>query len=327
MACLPTFTVVIPIRRGSPVPHAAQSVRNVDYPQELIEIVLVEGANPSLQRNAGIQSANGELIYLLDDDSVLSLKAMRYAVECFAEHPEPHLVCVGGPVLTIASDTPFQKAVGAAMGSVFGLGPNRHRHVSYGLVRSTTEKELISANMVLRRVALDRAGGFDERIYPNEENEFLKRVQYAGMGCMYHPLVVVFGSRRKNLWQVFVQNFCYGRGRAQHYFKNIRAIDAVFWAPTLLLLSFVACALWPRWYTALPVGFYTLMTFFVAAFIGLAMRHTIRSFFYLLLIFPFMHLSYGIGFLAGFVRIGLKRRKIDRNVIVRRIRELGDTCE
>ncbi len=323
MTTLPTFSVIIPVRPGSPIPPAARSVADVNYPLDHIEVLLAEGNNPSLQRNAAIAQARGDLIYLLDDDSVLSKKALRYAVEVFAENPDPEFVCVGGPVLTNATDSAFQKAAGAAMGSVFGLGPNRHRHVAFGLVRPATEKELISANMVMRRQAVDRAGGFDERLYPNEENEFLKRVHTAGMRCMYHPLMAVFGSRRRNLGQVFVQNFRYGKGRARHYFRNRQPIDVLFWVPTLFLGACVAFAVHPRWYTAIPLAAYALLCGSAAAFTALVMRRPVQTFVHLATIFPTMHLAYGIGFLAGLLPFGHRRKIIDRQVHVRCLRELG----
>jgi succinoglycan biosynthesis protein ExoA len=322
---LPNLSFVIPIRTGSVPPKAVATIERIIYPKDRIEIILVEGRNPSMQRNEGVRRAKGDFIYLLDDDSEVSPKALRYAIEHFEESEDPRLVCIGGPVLTKPDDGPFQKAVGAAKASAFGMGPTRHRAVPYGLVRRASEKELISANMIIRREALLKLNGFDETIYPNEENELLKRLHFEGMRCLYHPLMVAYRSRRKNLGEVFIQNFRYGLGRMRHFFKKMRPVDLVLFAPLGLIASIALPIVHTRLYTALPIIFYAALSLMTSSFIALAMGNKIRTFFYLLTIFPTMHIAYGLGSLTGLIRMLLqidpkpKKTEID----VRVVKELG----
>jgi cellulose synthase/poly-beta-1,6-N-acetylglucosamine synthase-like glycosyltransferase len=322
---LPLVSFVIPVFPDSGLPVAVASINQVQYPKEKIEIIVVEGRNPSLQRNEGVRQAAGEFVYFLDNDSEISPKSIRYALEYFLESDDPQLVCIGGPVLTKHTDTPFKKAVGASKGSVFGMGPSRHRHVPYGLVREASEKELISANMIVRRSAVCDNNGFDETIYPNEENELLKRLKFKGMRCLYHPLMAVFRSRRKNLSEVFTQNFRYGSGRMRHFFRQVRLVDFVLLAPVVLLACIIAPICFPNVYVAMPIMFYLVINIIASMFIALLVQYKIRSFFYLLLIFPVMHLSYGLGLLWGGTKLilGIKHKVSKTEILVRRAKEFS----
>ena len=66
----PPVTVVIPARPGQTEVNAVTASRQLDYPTDCLEIIVARGHHPSVQRNAALREARGELIYFLDDDSV-----------------------------------------------------------------------------------------------------------------------------------------------------------------------------------------------------------------------------------------------------------------
>jgi hypothetical protein len=61
-----------------------------------LEIILARGKQPSVQRNAALRAAAGEIIYFLDDDSIALPENLRRGVAQFAS---ADVKMVGGPSL------------------------------------------------------------------------------------------------------------------------------------------------------------------------------------------------------------------------------------
>ncbi len=156
---LPFVTVVIPACPEQAEIPALTASRVLDYPREKLELLVVRGGQPAVQRNAALKAARGELIYFLDDDSTPQRGNLRRAVSHFSN---PNVQLVGGPNLC-PPDAPAREQVFAvALASWLAFGPSRARYDAVGRLRETSEKELILCNLVARRDALQAAGGFDE---------------------------------------------------------------------------------------------------------------------------------------------------------------------
>src|ERR1051326_8267593 len=82
---LPSVTVIIAARPDQAEIKALPAVRALDYPAEKLEILIARGKQPSVQRNAALRAARGELIYFLDDDSVPPSGNLRRAVPYFSD--------------------------------------------------------------------------------------------------------------------------------------------------------------------------------------------------------------------------------------------------
>ena len=127
----------------------------------------------------------------------------------------PAVAVVGGPSVTPEGDSWLQQLFGYALASAFGSGAVNNRYRAYGEPRTTTDKELILCNLAVRRSVFIDLGGFNECLYPNEENEFLERVTSAGYTLLHVPAMFVFRSQRRTLKAFIRQMFSYGRGRGQ----------------------------------------------------------------------------------------------------------------
>src|SRR5207245_1452697 len=93
---LPFVTVVIPTRPVQAEIPALTVSRALDYPREKLELLVVRGRQPAVQRNAALKAARGELIYFLDDDSMPHPANLRRAASHFSN---PEVPLVGGPNL------------------------------------------------------------------------------------------------------------------------------------------------------------------------------------------------------------------------------------
>lgn len=284
-----------------------------------MEVLLVKGRNPSLQRNVGASQAQGEWIYFIDDDSILD----RFALRCIWDMMETETVVdvLGGPSVLRPVDGVFTRAVSVAMGSVFGLGPARGRYYPSGWIRRANENELILSNLAVRRLAWEKVGGFDERLYPNEENEWLGRVQQQGLATFYHPGMLVRRAPRTTLWALAQQVFFYGMSRVRHARIRLHSQPTWVFGVWVFLMTGLGLGLVSPWSVVArallshAIQVYCVLVLMAAIYGGQGrgkkMAQFPRVFLWLLVIFPCIHGMYLAGHLAGLLRLDFGARRKD----------------
>ena len=204
---MPSFSFIIPVKPGGFV-AAIESLRRIADPASQFEVLIAEGCSPSRQRNSAVDEARGEIIYFLDDDSQVSPDCLTLCAEIMED---PTVAVAGGPSLTPSGDSLLQQLIGCALASLLGAGAVRNRYRASGVTRSTTDKELILCNLAIRRNVFIETSGFDDRLYPNEENELLDRIISRGMKLVHAPGMAVQRSQRRTLRLFIRQMFAYGR--------------------------------------------------------------------------------------------------------------------
>lgn len=294
-APVPMITIIIPIKPGLE-PTAVQRLATLDWPHQQLELLVAEGTCPSRQRNLAAQQARGEIIYFLDDDSLVAPDALQRLAGHFTDQ---QVAAVGGPSLTPDSDSLLQRAFGALFTSLFGAGGVRNRYRVMGEVRQTSERELILCNLAFRRDAFLAAGGLDERLYPNEENELLDRLRKHGLILLHDPQLAVYRSQRPTVAAFARQLFRYGKGRAEQTkiagFSGLMPFVPLLFLLYLLSLPLVSHLLWFA-----PLALY--LSFVVLCSIKAALLHRAVPFLLLLpLLFPLLHIANGCGLLVGFL--------------------------
>lgn len=277
-------------------PSALKGLASTGWPAGSVELLVAEGENPSRQRNHAANMATGDILYFLDDDSVVIPSAFEILSNDFADD---RWAAVGGPSLTPSSDSILQRSIGAALASVFGSGAVRNRYRAYGAVRESGERELILCNLAVRRDRFLACGGFDERLYPNEENEFLDRLSANGGKIMHDPRLFVERSQRKTLFEFIRQMFRYGRGRSRQSriagFSGIMPFIPLFFVIYLLSVPFVLAPFWK-----LPLFAYSVLSLVSGTAAALPYRSMIIAMI-LPSIFLLMHIANGVGLLTGFI--------------------------
>lgn len=312
-----TFSIIIPVKPGGAV-TALTALRGMDYPPERFEILVSEGTCPSRQRNLAAAQALGELIYFLDDDSRPVPDALR---RCGAAFHDQTVAVVGGPSLTPARDCRVQQLFGAALSSLLGAGAMRNRYRATGSLRRTTERELILCNLAFRRDLFLAVGGFDERLYPNEENELLDRLAGLGHTLLHEPAMAVERSQRPTLAAFMRQMFGYGRGRAQQTLLAGPA-SLLSFAPLLLVCYLLLLPLLPAallW--KLPLAAYALLVAGFSATTALVSRRPVDLL--LVVLVPLMHCCNGVGLARGFAGGRPAPRGGECRVNVRHVKEFG----
>ncbi|MBN2505360.1 MAG: glycosyltransferase [Verrucomicrobia bacterium] len=237
---LPIVSVIIPSRPSPAPPAALHAVARLDYPRHRLEILVARGSQPAAQRNAALRTARGELVYFLDDDAQPRPDNLRRAL---AHFERPAVQIVGGPNLCPPGAPPLEQLFAVVLGSWLAFGPSRARYTPVGRARPTSEKELILCNLAARRAALLERGGFDESLYPNEENALMDDLQNAGAELIYDPEFVALRRPRPSLASFCRMLFTYGRGRAEQFRLHPTRGSALNFVPPLFVLYLVVLPL------------------------------------------------------------------------------------
>ncbi len=292
---LPTITIIIPTRPGQDEILALSAARKLDYPAEKLEVLIVRGKQPAVQRNAALKVARGDLIYFLDDDARTFPGNARRAVQHFQDS---RVKMVGGPNIC-PEDAPLLEQVFAiVLGSWLAFGPSSARYTVTGQLRSTSEKELILCNLFARREAVVELGGFNEALYPNEENALMDELQKRSGVLLYDPELLVFRRPRPTL-KAFVRMLLnYGRGRAEQFRLHPTPGSALNLVPPMFCLYLVALPFlaWFGRAAFLPLVMYGMAILLQTAF---SFRHGALRALLALPLIVITHILYGMGIWRG----------------------------
>ena len=296
---VPSITVLIAARPDQAEIKAVAASHALDYPADKLDILVARGKQPSAQRNAALKAAHGDLIYFLDDDSAPEPGNLHRAVTHFSD---PKVQMVGGPNLCPREAPPLEQVFALVLASWLAFGPSRARYAAVGQVRATSEKELILCNLLARRQAMLELGGFNEALYPNEENALMDDLQKRGGKLIYDPQLLVHRRPRSSLRSFARMLMTYGRGRAEQFRLHPTPGSALNFVPPLfclylLALPFVLALTSIGKLYLLPLLFYALAV--LAQAVALAAGGRLLRTFASIPLIVLTHVLYGFGFWRG----------------------------
>ncbi len=248
----PTVSVVMPIRNeAAHLERAVGSILRQDYPRPFdvclavapsddgtaaIAATLAEreprvsvvpnpaGATPA-GLNAAIAATVGDVIVRVDGHAELSDGYIRRAVETIRR---TGAVNVGG-VQAARGETPFEKAVAAAMTSRLGTGGARF-HV--GGAAGPVDTVYLG---VFDRAAGDAVGWFDESLIRNQDYELNIRLRKAGGIVWFDPALSVGYRPRGSLVALARQYYEYGWWKADVVRRHPGAVKLRQLAPPIAI--------------------------------------------------------------------------------------------
>ncbi len=277
-------------------PTAAWRERLAPYQSGLsLEILPTGFGNPSQKRNAVLHRTKAPVIALIDSDAWPESDWLMNALN----HFNNDIGVVTGPNLTPTDDELSRRVCGRVMESPIGFGEGYIRHVS---TEARDVREMPTCNMVYRRPPDLR---FHEELATGEDMVFCSEMRAAGCRVVYRPDVRVYHHRRKLLRPFMQQFFGYGlnKGRLWRMGSDI----AYRWhaLPTLFLLYLAVAVLgtplvggWMAWALWIPLLAYLLVVTVESA----RMAGSFGEFILCIPAFLASHLSYGAGYLAGYLK-------------------------
>jgi glycosyltransferase involved in cell wall biosynthesis len=321
----PLVSILIPIRNEAAyIEGCLAAVLGQDYPAEKLEILIADGmsddgtreivedfsrrdARISLVDNPGmivpkglnllIPKSQGAILIRVDGHCVI---APDYVRNCVRHIQEDGVDGVGGPMRSIGEDH-VSKVIALAMSSKFGVGGSSFR-------TENGETKLVDTVPfpAYTRQIIEKVGLYDEELVRDQDDEYNYRIRKAGGKLLLAADVCSTYYSRGSLQKLWRQYYQYGFYKVrvlQKYPRQMSPRQFVPLAFVLAILSLVLCAVLFSWgWLALVIflGSYLLTSLVVS--IILAAREGMGYFWLLPAAFATLHISYGLGFLAGLVK-------------------------
>lgn len=330
---LPRVSVIVPCRNEEAfIVNCVESIFMQDYPPSRFEILVADGMSDdstkalliALSRkhenlklfenphrtvpyalNLMIRNASGDVVIRVDAHAEYPNNYISTLVEHLYELNADN---VGGVWETTAgADTSEAKAIVLATSHKLGIG-----NAAYRLgANQPIEVDTVPYGCYRKQV-FDKIGFFDEQLTRNQDDEFNARLIKNGGKIFLIPSVRIKYYARRNLKSLRKMFYQYG------YYKPLVGIKLGYpatlrqLAPPLfmlgLLLLFIGAMLSPLIVVlfTLDVLFYTAAIFVVS--LSVAAKHGFGLFGHLLLTFPSIHFSYGVGYLHGILDFMILRK-------------------
>jgi GT2 family glycosyltransferase len=187
-------------------------VEETDYPEPIIEdgvkYVVIPGKNRGygFARNTGVSHAAFDLCAFIDDDCIADPRWLLELALGMLRHPDA--AAIGGAVRV-----PPCGPIGACENILgFPGGGVKYIHESHGAV--VARPTFSTCNCMVRLDAIQKAGGFDERLRLGSEDEMLSRKIAAFSRVLFSPFAIVYHAPRDNLLKIFQWFVRRGRARA-----------------------------------------------------------------------------------------------------------------
>ena len=321
---LPAITVIMPVLNEEA--HLEDSVNSILSQSYASEIELIVALGPSHDETNTIAKAlakKDKRIKLLDNPRGLTTAGMNAAIK-IAKHdyivridahsePEQNYFQDGirilleqdadevGGIMQAKGRSAFQKAVAYAYTSRWGIGA-----ASYHVGGKAGEAE--SAYLgIFKKSALERVGGYDEAIIRGEDWDLAQRIKRTGGKVWFSPELRVTYWPRGRFGRLVKQFYSTGVWRGDLTRRDPGAASKRYFVPPIAVLGILAG--FALLVFGQPLGTIHLIGIVPAAayLMGvtvvavIAAGLSLKSRLALVLALAAMHMSWGWGFLRGFV--------------------------
>jgi len=292
----PSDRLEIIVADGMSVDGTRERLQSIASTQGLVTVIDNPGRIVPTGLNAALRRARGDVIVRVDGHCEIASDYVRACVQ--------HLLAgeaegVGGSIETVG-ETPTARAIAAAMSSRFGVGGSAFR--------TMTDRTLYVDTIpfpAYKRAAMATTGPFDEELVRNQDDEYNYRLRANGGRLLLARDVRSRYHSRTSFRRLWRQYFQYGFWKVRVLQKHPKQMQPRQFAPpafvgVLLLLAAGASFLrFARW--GLVAVSFAYAAANISASTVLARRLSV-SVWRVALAFGLLHVSYGIGFLAGLAR-------------------------
>ncbi len=324
---------VVALNEEKLLPNLFEDLKAQTYPHSLTEIVLIDGGssdktksimldfadnersfyniqvidNPKRIQAAGwnlaINNATGEVIIRIDAHSHIPAE---FTEKNMALQEKGEYVTGGIRPCLIEDPSPLRVTLLEVENSLFGssIGAKRKGR-SAGYVKTMF-------HAAYRKEVFDTVGGFNEELLRTEDNEMHYRIREAGYKLFCDSDIVSYQYARSSLKRMIKQKYGNGYWIGRTLGICPGCISLYHLVPLAFVLAIIATTVFSAFsfwlFSALMWGAYLIFTLAAAVSTVINKKANITT-----LLMPFLflllHISYGVGTIAGVLSLLTKRKK------------------
>jgi glycosyltransferase involved in cell wall biosynthesis len=237
--------------------------------------------------NLAIPMCNADIIVRIDAHTKYAKDYFGKILETFNNTAAD---IVGGPTRTSFKE-PFQESVAYVFNTPFGMGNSSVHDVAFN---GYTDSVTFGA---WKTELFRKTGLFDVRFKRNQDDEFHYRARSLGFKIFQNSDIKLWYYPRNNIKALFRQYYEYGLYKPLVLQKNKSGLSIRHLVPSLFVLYLLSlCVLFNwSWLVSIPLISY----FIIALFFALKAESSISARFHIPLVYPIIHMGYGIGFIFG----------------------------
>ncbi len=318
-----SISIIVPVlNMAKTVRDLMESLMNLDYDEDKLEIIVVdgdskdgtreivqeypvrlvqqEGRGLNAARNTGIKYSTGEIIAYTDGDCIVP---PDWAKTIVANFQPPGVGFVGGTLEGYDKNEPLSNYMDETF---FQVSPGFRFRIE------GTDLRLLQfpagANMAFRRSALARVDFFDENInYGFDDLEPVEEMGLKGFKIVLDPEVNVLHQHRSTLGALVKQHFNYGRGGTLLFIHKRSSNLAYLFSSYLIFMTgmlvffLFMMYLWLKIRHPLPLnlGLGSLGLFMVVIMLYYLPVSVSTGMLWKLLVYPVLDLLRGLAFAFG----------------------------
>jgi glycosyltransferase involved in cell wall biosynthesis len=135
-----------------------------------------ENSGANRARNRAIAVARGEILLIINDDTIATPGMVREHLAVHQQHPDDRVAALGR--VTISPELPHSRFAALHLDRAYRLLGER---------RELDWRAFFTCNVSVKKALLERGGYFEERIRYHEDLELSERLSHHGLRVIYRP--------------------------------------------------------------------------------------------------------------------------------------------
>ncbi|MEK3910896.1 glycosyltransferase [Paenibacillus sp. FSL H7-0331] len=280
-----------------------QTVAIVNKMRELLPLnrSIVILSNPKrhipISLNMGCQQAKSKLLIRLDGHTFAPVNYVMEVIKMLGADGSKRIICGGRIQIEPGTRALAAQAITLGVSHPVGIGNAMYRTMD-GFDENCLEVDTVPFASFSKQLWME-LGGFDEFLLYDEDSDFNFRARQKGCKVILNPRIVFTYFSRPTFSLLGQQYYRYGFWVSKFLVKHkrlptIRKLAPITFLAALLVLGFIHIGLWQ-----VMLLIYTVVIAVVSFREAVIKRKDWRLWLPLFLVFPTLHLSYGIGNLIG----------------------------